>query len=67
MSETVEEYNGVKFIRTDIEECDDFTIVIPAEEIVKAYMDQFEIGNVVTSLLLCEDGSMLLKAKRMEE
>lgn len=65
MSEAVEKYNGVKFVRTDIEEGEDFTIVLPAEDIVEAYTDQFEIGNIVTSITLCEDGSILMKAKRV--
>lgn len=65
MSEN-KEYNGVRFYRGDIDYVDDVVVAIPAQEIIDAYLEQFELGYAVSAFTLCEDGTMLLHAQRGE-
>jgi hypothetical protein len=67
MNKEKEEYNGVKFMRDDMEDGDDFTFILAAPEIVKRYKDQFDIGNIVTSITICEDGTLLMNAVKVRE
>lgn len=67
MSDTQDHFNGVLFTREELK-CT-FSKVIPldAEEIVKKYTELTHDGYIPSSIVLCEDGTLLMYVEDIDD
>lgn len=54
-----EEFKGVKFIREDVKSTESQVVVVKGEAIVDEYKKINANGYTVSSILLCEDGTII--------